>query len=197
MTRQDGALNAPAESPRVVVCFTAGAGPFARAIRWLTGSDVNHAFVAWESAELGGWVTIPQADERGCVAVAAESVEYQRIECYDAPGLDLARGLPAMRRVLGLGYDWLGILGFLARLVLWRVLGRLIRNPWQRDDRFFCSEATVTFLAAAGVPWARADRGVLFAASTHPAELRDVVRGDPAFRRLEWLPWKEPIAWSR
>jgi hypothetical protein len=177
-------------SQRVLLCFTAGRGPFAWAIRRLTGSDVNHAFVAWESAELGGWVTIPQADERGCVAVAAESVPHTRIECYEAPSYTLARGLPAMRRILGLGYDWRGIVGFLARLLAWRLLRRRIRNPWQDDDRFFCSEAVTTFLAAAGVPWARAGRSLLFAASTHPGELRDAVREDDQFRRVAPPPWE-------
>jgi hypothetical protein len=176
---------------RILLCFTAGRGPFAWAIRKLTGSNVNHAFVAWESRELDGWVTIPQADERGCVAVAAESVPYTRIECYEADDYDLSSGLTAMRLILGLGYDWIGILGFLARLAAWRLLRRKIRNPWQEDDRFFCSEAATTFLSAAGVPWARTDRGVMFASSTHPGELRDAVAGDTKFKRLARVPWDE------
>ena len=114
---------------------------------------------------------------------------YKTIECYETDSYDLAHGLPEMRAILGLGYDWKGIVGFLARLLAWRLVSRKIRNPWQDDDRFFCSEAATTFLAAAGVTWAHFGRD-LFAASTHPGELRDRVREDDNFVRLASPPWR-------
>jgi hypothetical protein len=128
-----------------IVCLTAGAEFYSRAIRKLTHSNVNHAFIAYTSREWGGWWAV-QIDERGVVKVPVENVEYEYIECYDFPGLDLTTAFPHVRDLIGDKYDWEGIAGFLIKLYAWRVFGRRIVNPLHKTGELFCSEFVTKFL---------------------------------------------------
>lgn len=128
----------------VLVCLTAGDEFYSRAIRRLTGSNVNHAFIAYSSKQWGGWWAI-QVDQRGVVKIPAEKVEYQYIECYDL-GIDLENAMPRTRNLVGESYDWAGIAGFLVKLAAWRYFDKRITNPLHRKGDLFCSENVTTFL---------------------------------------------------
>lgn len=129
----------------VIVCLTAGAELYSRAIRNLTHSRVNHAFIAYWDDMWGGYTAI-QIDERGVVKVPVESLEYEYIECYDFPDLDLATAFPRVRKLIGESYDWEGIFGFMIKLYIWRAFGRKIVNPLHKTGDLFCSEFVATFL---------------------------------------------------
>ncbi len=128
----------------MIVCLTAGKEFYSREIRRLTHANVNHAFLAYESKEWGGWWAV-QADERGIVKVPVENIEYEYIECYEF-GLDLMSAAGAMRDKIGEPYDWMGIAGFLAKLYAWRIFGRKIVNPLHRKGALFCSELVTMWL---------------------------------------------------
>lgn len=177
--------------PETLLCLTAGAGFFGWAIRKLTRSSVNHAFLAYWSDALGGWMAGPQADERGVVCVSAESVEYKSIRCFRHIRLSLGKGLPAVRWTIGKKYDWSGILGFLAVLLVRAVTRKRIKNPWQNPGRFFCSEDCTQVLCAAGVPWAQRDDASL----TSPGRLLEQVEIDPEMEEVA-APWKNPGTFS-
>jgi len=132
------------DGARALVCLTAGRGIFARAIRFLTKSDVNHAFIAYKSDDWGGWWAV-QIDERGVVKIPVEQIKHKYIECYDM-GMSLKPAFKMDRSLYGERYDWLGILGFLFKLVVWRSLGKVIGNPLHRKGELFCSEYVTAFL---------------------------------------------------
>ena len=132
-------------SDKVLVCLTASNKFYAKLIRKITGSNVNHAFIAYKSKEWGGWWAV-QTDNRGVVKIPAESVEFNHIECYSFEDRDLSSAMKKMRYVYGEKYDWLGIFGFLIKLLVWRLSGRAIANPLHRKGELFCSEYVTNFL---------------------------------------------------
>jgi len=130
---------------KVLVCLSASDKWYGKAIRKITRSNVNHAFLAYTSGEWGGWWAV-QVDERGVVKIPAERVEYSYVECYDFFKLDLASGMSRVRYLVGDKYDWDGVAGFLAKLYMWRVFGRRIVNPLHKKGELFCSEFMATYL---------------------------------------------------
>jgi len=135
----------PEAEQDVLICLTAGSEFYSKAIRRVTHSSVNHAFIAYRSEEWGGWWAT-QTDERGTVKVPVENVKHEHIECYEFPDRDLKTAMPRVRDLVGEKYDWLGIGGFLLKLYAWNVFGRKIINPLHRKGDLFCSEMCATFL---------------------------------------------------
>jgi len=133
---------------RVLVCLSASDTWYGKMIRKVTGSPVNHAFIAYESGRWGGWNAV-QIDQRGVVGVPIESVKYDYLECYEFKNIDLNTAFVPSRTLVGDAYDWLGILGFLLKILVWRVLGKRIFNPLHKKGDLFCSEFVVTFLQKA------------------------------------------------
>lgn len=132
-------------STDVLVCLSSSSEWYGRAIRKLTGANVNHAFIAYASREWGGWWAV-QTDERGVVKVPVENVRCAHLECYEFPALDLKTAMPRVRPFVGEAYDWGGILGFLVKLYAWRAFGRRIVNPLHKQGELFCSEFVTTYL---------------------------------------------------
>ncbi len=127
------------------VCLSASDTWYGKAIRKLTGSNVNHAFFAYYSDIHVGWQAL-QIDERGVVEVAAESLKHSYIECYEFREFNLTKGIPEVRKMLGASYDFLGIVGILFKLVVWRLLGRRILSPLHKKGDLFCSEFVTTLI---------------------------------------------------
>lgn len=132
-------------SHKTVVCLSASDSWYGKLIRYITKSTVNHAFVAYYSELHQGWQAL-QTDGRGVVEVPIESLKYCHKECYVFPDLDLLTAIPKSRNYLGDAYDFLGILGFLLKIVVWRLVGRRIVNPLHKKGDLFCSEFVVLFL---------------------------------------------------
>ena len=130
----------------VLVCLTASEEWYGKAIRKITKSNVNHAFIAYTSKEWSGWWAV-QTDLRGVVKIPAEKVEHNYIECYDL-GMPLEEAMKRTRDVYGEKYDKAGIVGFLAKLMIWRFLYKKISNPLHKKGELFCSEYVTTFLQA-------------------------------------------------
>jgi len=130
---------------KAIVCLTAGSEFYSKAIRKLTHSNVNHAFIAYTSQEWGGWWAI-QVDERGVIKVPVKNVEWKSIECYEFPSLDLSTAFKRVRDLIGYSYDWEGIGGFMIKLLAWRLFDRAIVNPLHKTGDLFCSEFVTIFL---------------------------------------------------
>lgn len=130
---------------KTVVCLAASNSWYGKVIRWITRSNVNHAFVAYYSDVHGGWQAL-QTDKRGLVEVPVESLHYYVMDCYELPVLDLLTGLPKCRNLIGDAYDILGIFGFLLKIIVWRLIGRHLLKPLHRKGELFCSEFVVGYL---------------------------------------------------
>ena len=128
--------------PNAVVCLAASNTWYGKAIRWVTQSNVNHAFIAYYSDVHGGWQAL-QTDKRGLVEVPVEGLRYSYTECYELPVLDLLTALPRCRNLIGDAYDTLGIVGFLFKIIVWRLAGRRVLKPLHRKGELFCSEFVV------------------------------------------------------
>lgn len=133
-------------SPSVIVCLSASDAWYGKAIRKLTHSNVNHAFIAYKSSQWGGYWAV-QIDNRGVIKIPAEKVENSYLECYDF-GIPMENAMRRTRDMYGDKYDWFGIAGFMVKLAAWRTLGRKVKNPLQREGDLFCSEFVARFLQA-------------------------------------------------
>jgi hypothetical protein len=124
----------------VYAAVSGGTGWLQRLIKWGSKSDVNHAFFVLYDQDFGGWVQLG-ADEGGWVQSPAETrLKLPVCRLYAAPpGIDLRVGLAAMRSVLGAKYDIGGLVG-MAWVVLMRRVGRKVKNPLQRGNKWFCNE---------------------------------------------------------
>jgi len=129
----------------MLVCLTASDGFIGSAIRGVTESNVNHAFIAFYSKEHKSWQAL-QTDHRGLVQVPAKTLDYRSIECYMFPDLDLTTALPECGDLIGDSYDFIGIAGFLIKICVWRLTGRRIVNPLHKKGELFCSEFAVEYL---------------------------------------------------
>lgn len=173
----------------VQVCFSRGRAWYGRAIRWLTGSPVNHAFIAFRSTDFPNQRMAVQIDQRGVVVVPFDGVvkDDELVECYAPIGYEDELALTAQvgdsaRGLMGEAYDWLGIWGFLIKLMVWRFLGRRIFNPLHRRGELFCSEFVSTLLKRARrFVWARG----LHPASVSPGALRKMLLARPGQWRLD------------
>lgn len=133
---------------RVFICLSASRGLFQWAIRKLTRSKVNHAFLIYESGDFGGWFAVEIAEDGPTTIPAGRALKDKSyLEVYE-PRFDLREGMKRRRGDLGRGYDWLGIVGFLLKLIVLRVFRRDIDNPLQDEGRSFCSEYVTGAIAA-------------------------------------------------
>lgn len=132
-------------SSKAVVCLSASDGFVGGAIRSVTESNVNHAFIAFYSEEHKSWQAL-QTDQRGLVQVPVKTLEHSHLECYSFPELDLMSALPKCGDLIGDSYDFIGIVGFLVKIGAWRIAGRRIVNPLHKKGELFCSEFAVTYL---------------------------------------------------
>ncbi len=132
-------------TPQIVVCVAASDSFVGKAIRFVTGSNVNHALIAFYSDKHESWQAL-QTDSRGLVQVPVSSLRYSYTECYEFTDLNLLTALPHCEHLIGDEYDFLGILGFLLKILAWRLLGRRIFNPLHRKGELFCSEFVMQYL---------------------------------------------------
>jgi len=167
---------------RVVICLSAGHGVVGKAIRKLTQSDVNHAFLAYPDSEWTGFWAM-EVDQRGIILVPAETIEYEKLVCFEY-NKDISFALPKVRAIVGSKYDFLGILGFLCKLSVWRLFKKKILNPIHKKGELFCSEAVTTFLKEAEIPWT----AHLDPASTSPGDLYTLLDNDSNFESIP-IPW--------
>ena len=120
---------------------------YGKVIRWITKSNVNHAFISYYSKQWGGAWAVDVA-ERGVVKIplelALKNCEYK--EVYYLNNVDLGTAMPKFRNYIGVNYDWWGIVGFFFKILAWRLFGRKFCNLIQRKDRHFCSESVVIFM---------------------------------------------------
>ncbi len=97
-------------------------------------------------------------------------VEPPRDEAHD-----LRRGLPEAGGWLGDQFDLLGLFGIFLTMVAKWFRRKAWRNPFTSSRSYFCSEAVVRVMKAAGYPGASR----LDAETTTPAELLDFVAAAP------------------
>jgi len=168
------------EKERILVVVSASDTFLGRVIRWLTSSPVNHTFLVYESYLWGGWWAA-QIGSDGVKKIPANHAlsKYVMTEFYEYRG-NIARGLHACRAMVGEKYDFMGILGFLLKIVVWRLTGKRIKNPLHGKHEEFCSEFVASVLKAA-----RVDHFVnCDPASVSPEDVRNWLMTNPRFRRV-------------
>ena len=103
--------------PKVLVAVSASKGFIGWAIRKLTGSKVNHAFILYQSAQWGGWWAA-QIDAKGVRLLPAhKAMEHcNYLEVYESLYIALEPAVAKMRDTVGERYDYPGILGFFFRI---------------------------------------------------------------------------------
>lgn len=128
----------------VRVLFSRRRLPGSLAIRLVTWSQWSHVEIIDGDQVIGanmvGGVSLTPLRERLEVS--------SRVALVDFPCADPAAVIAAARSQLGKGYDYLGLLGILAR-----------QRNWQSTEDWFCSELVAWAFAEAGYPLFRVELG--------------------------------------
>lgn len=129
------------------VCFSTTSALTSRIIRAVTRSTVSHALLTFRDASLGKIVVLEAVSE-GFRVVTWKSWQRhnQLVERYALTLSDdvQAQALSQLAERLGEGYDYLGAVGWLGRLLHFG-------NPFASRSRLFCSEAVALFLQMCGL----------------------------------------------
>lgn len=170
------------EKERVLVVVSASDSLLGKIIRKLTGSKVNHTFLLYESNLWGGW-WVAQIGPKGVEKLPAEKVrgKYSLVECHEYQE-SLVDGVQACRGMIGEAYDFLGILGFLFKIIVWRLTGKKIKNPLHGKHEEFCSEFIATILKKSKVcTFETCDP-----ASVDPGEVQRWILNNRKFVQVDW-----------
>jgi hypothetical protein len=166
---------------RVFICFSASDTWYGRMIRYLTQSDFNHVFLSYKSDMWGGWWAT-QVDDDGVRLLPLEKVVGKKkmpVECYETVSSDVFDGLVSVRDYIGSRYDWRGIFGFLVKLIVWRLFGKRILNPFHDRAKMFCSEFVMLILQKANI----GNTMNYDASSASPEDVRKFLTHSPIFKR--------------
>jgi hypothetical protein len=136
---------------------TAKRGILAWIIRTFQGSKVSHAWLLIEEHPLYGAPMVLEATLEGFREIAYEKFqEHSRVvDVFDIP-YPVEPGIRAIGPYIGAGYDFAGLLGMSIVEAARRWCKRKVRNPFRSKSVWFCSEAVVRVLQAAGFPGAQA-----------------------------------------
>ena len=139
----------------VFVCFVKESLLYGKLIRKLTAAEVNHVFFIFHSKEWEDWQAI-EIDYRGVIQVSARNTleNIHSIECWYCKTHDLSKGILANKDLIGLGYDWKAIFGYLCKIANKKCFKREIDNPLNDPQKLFCSEFATICLADSGIEWA-------------------------------------------
>ena len=104
--------------PKVLLALTTSKKLYARFLRWLMGAEYHHTLLFVNLRALGGWVAI-DVDKNGphIVSVKRAFRNISKFECYYS-AYNLFDGISACRDYLGEGYDRLGVLSGIWKLLL-------------------------------------------------------------------------------
>jgi len=156
-------------------------------IRWITGQPASHAWIAYWDRALRRWMVV-ESTYRGLEVRTStrwqRSNRRARVWAFGVVGearrAALADGLRWLATLLDTPYDYRGLLWFLVR--------RWVRRPWQSPRRLKCSEAHVRLLRHIEAPGAFE----LDPEATTPGDLLAYYRANPGYEELDVaanLPW--------
>lgn len=135
---------------KVYVGLSANKSLFGRIIRWLTRSEANHAFLLLS----GSKQEAVQIDSKGVRFTEAAPLlkNKKKVEIYQyEPNKEIQKGFYLTLDYIGSEYDYLGIFGFLIKLIFSRLLMWDVNSLVHRKGEYFCSEYVATVISASGI----------------------------------------------
>jgi len=151
-------------------------------VRWFLRSKFNHIFILFEDATLGGWCA-REARSDGVYIVDAEKSSLTRMkyaEFYEHND-SMAVAMKESMNIIGIGYDWLGLMSNIFRLFLWKILKVKWLKPVHAPGRHTCAEDTLSVLRLVPV----SGIGILEPSTTMPGEIRDFLLKSTDFHTVE------------
>lgn len=156
---------------------------YARFLRWLMGSDINHAMIVYQDDRWGGYWAV-EVDDHGVRLVPLDRIKgkYSRLDFYRCSKGDFGDAFRAMKDKVGAKYDWKALLVNIGRLLVLKMFGATFSNPMHSLSKYMCSEFVAEYLQEANVSGA----GEKLAPSlTSPEHLRLFFENH---RDIEWVP---------
>lgn len=135
----------------VTICFSSSDNWYGRLIRKITKGKVNHTFIEFSSHDWCNTQTI-EIDNMGVRQVNSKRKHLlvKRFKPKKRGGdIILARSIRSSEDMIGKKYDWLAILGFTMKLLMWKFFFKRIKNPWHKANKMFCSEYVTKILQEA------------------------------------------------
>jgi hypothetical protein len=164
------------------ITFTASPFPLARLIRWVTKGRVSHAMLVYEDPQWGGrWVA--EATVGGVKMLPAERALRHVVATYTCR-FDTEPSLRMMRKHIGDGYDYAGLIFFGWAILVWRLLHRKIRRPWRNTTEEFCSEFVALFLKDVVRRGIIVNRLPVDTTRTTPEQLLKALEMSPTFEKV-------------
>ena len=167
---------------RVYLVLAATNALYARFLRWLMGSNVNHAMIVYMDRTWGDWWAV-EVDERGVRLAPLYTLRerYLRYEFYRCDDAEYSLAFPAMRNEVGSKYDWLALGINVLRYIVWRISGKRWLSPLHSLSRMMCTEFMVHFMQKAGIDGA----DELTPSLTSPVALQDFFNMHSDIHRVE------------
>lgn len=137
----------------MIIGFSTTDKIFSKIVRTLTNSAASHSFVQFECASEP---LVLHANGHGVNIMHYNRFIKKKINIVAKYDVNISKDdehklLSYMLWRLGQPYDRLAIVGFLW-VILNRVFGRKVRNPFRNKSAYFCSELLVGALRAANFP---------------------------------------------
>lgn len=169
---------------KLYFCVIESSGFLQRIIKVLTRSRVNHSFLVFLSTDFNTyWVM--EAGKDGVLA-APYRLTGEKITVFSHDKATTAI-LPSLSTYVGMGYDYMGLFGFVLSLILLRGFKRKIKNIFHGKRVMFCSEFTATVMRRCGI---KAFKDI-DPSLTSPGDLLRIMQGkDSGFVQVTEVPWR-------
>ena len=172
----------------IYICTARSKTTYGKLIRWLTDSEYNHTFIAYECELFGGWEAV-EVDAKGVNKIPLNKVlkGYTEVIAYRSIHTDLSIGLKKNKNAIGKKYDWLGIFGFAKEIIISKLFGKKTKNYWQSKNRLFCSEYVSKVLEdSEAYGFEKVDNALM-----NPEDILKILQGNPKYYEKVDLPNKK------
>jgi hypothetical protein len=158
----------------IVIGFSTSENFISKAIRWFSRSEVSHAWISFDCAELGLKLIMHATSGGYKLNQWKRWHKGNKIVAQFVCSEDLSDGLLKMAKQLDRDYDYLSVIMLMPR----RWLGKLFRNPIHNWKKLHCSEAVVRLLQVHGFA------KHLDPESTTPGDLLEFCRNNALFEEV-------------
>lgn len=168
-------------SERILIAPAATKEWWARIIRWVLRSKYNHVFFLYECKLWGGWWAADIRKQGVQKTPSEDALQRVKFIEYWACSMPLEKGLRKTRKFILSGYDFLGLLANLFRVLLWRITKFRWLKPCHSADKVFCSEYVAMVIALSDIPHSED----LEPAIVSPEAVREFMDGSIYFNQVD------------
>lgn len=136
---------------RVLIVLARSKSWYAPFITAITDTWFNHAFFVYEDKDFDQWMALDVLPGGPVILPVSRAMDrYLRIECWEYDG-DLWEGLRKSVDDIGGGYDWLGLVSAISKLILFKIFRIKRLRPVHWAHKYMCFEWVMAIMKRSGV----------------------------------------------